>query len=610
MTQLLDKLSRSFLFPLPPTITFGPHTDPCGHCQQPLKVLKTKSRDVVTLHIGMFHAQETISICDHCRRTYGSPQLRRLVAPGCNFGYDVLVYVGRALFLRHRCSQEIRDELAAKNVRISPSEVNYLGRKFIVYLAIAHRQCAPRIKQAMDAKGGYILHLDGTCEGEGPLLMSGLDAITEIVLGNVKLPSEKADTIIPFLEQIKQRFGEPVASVHDMGAGIRNAVDTVFPDNPDFICHFHFLPDVGKDLLEPDYQLIRKRLRKHGITTKLHTLARKLKTVIDEHPDLVEDFRAQAQAPAVSYASVELIPTITTYSLILWTLAGKHQGDGYGFPFDRPHVVFVQRLLSVYRQLQEIKKIQLRGQWRDNRPLNKLSCDLEPVSSDKALQRLLADLEPKVAVFDELRQTMRVAPMAGTHGLNDDATDEDIQTIEGNVQKFRQRLENDPAYAGNPTYQPMIDQIDKYWKKLFADPISVDTPKGKVSIQPQRTNNLMERFFRDFRRGHRRRSGHNAMSRTLQTMLAETPLVKNLENDSYMRILLDGKPTLEDLLAGIDIALVRHQLHDAQPPLGSMPTGIKKMISQAEFPRVIARIFSSSRSTRPPESLGPPLPAQ
>jgi hypothetical protein len=573
-------------------------------------VLKTKSRDVVTLHIGLFHAQETISICDHCQRPYGSPELRRLVAPGCNFGYEVLVNVGRALFLRHRRRREIREELAAQNVHLSPREVDYLGRKFIVYLAIAHRQCAPRIKQAMDAKGGYVLHLDGTREGEGPVLMSGLDAITEIVLGNVKLPSEKADTIIPFLEQIKQRFGEPVASVHDMGAGILKAVDAVFPGKPDFICHFHFLRDVGKDLLEPDYELIRKRLRKHGLTTRLRTLARKLKTVIDEHPDLVEDFRAQAQDPAASYASAELIPTITTYSLILWALDGKHQGDGYGFPFDRPHVVFAQRLLSVYGQLQEIKKIQLRGQWRDNRPLYKLSRVLEPVSCDKALQRLLAGIGPKIAVLDELREAMRVAPRAGTHGLNDDATDDDIQMIEGNVRKFRQRLENDPPYAVNPAYQAMIDQIDKYWEKLFADPILVDTPDGEVSIQPQRTNNLMERFFRDFRSGHRRRSGHHAMSRALQTMLAETPLVKNLENDAYLRILLDGKPTLEDLFAEIDIAVVRHELHDAQASLRSMPAGIKKMISQAEFPQVIARIFRGSRSKRRPESLRPPIPVQ
>ena len=82
------------------------------------------------------------------------------------------------------------------------------------------------------------------------------------------------------------------------------------------------------------------------------------------------------------------------------------------------------------------------------------------------------------------------------------------------------------------------------------------------------------------------------MSRTLRTMLDQTPLVKNLENDSYMKILLDDKPTLEDLFAGIDIALIRHQLHDAQTSLGSMPAGIKKMISQAEFLQVIASIFS------------------
>ena len=49
-------------------------------------MLKTKSRDVVTLHIGRFHAQETISNCDHCQCPYGSPELRRLVASGCNVG--------------------------------------------------------------------------------------------------------------------------------------------------------------------------------------------------------------------------------------------------------------------------------------------------------------------------------------------------------------------------------------------------------------------------------------------------------------------------------------------------------------------------------------------
>ena len=553
-------------------------------------MLKTKQRDVVTLHIGMFHAQETISICDRCRRTYGSDDLRRLVAPSCNFGYDALVYVGQALFLRHRRSQEISDELAAQNVRISPREVDYLGKKFIVYLAIAHRQAAPSIKQAMRSNGGYILHLDATCNGKEPFLMSGLDSITQIVLGNVKLPSEKADTIIPFLEQIKQSFGDPVASVHDMGTGIIKAVTEVFPNMPDFICHFHFLRDVGKDLIGSEYDKIRNRLRKHGITTTLRAQARKLKQIIDDHPQLIEDFRSSVQNETASESSIELIPTISAYGLILWILDGKNQGGGYGFPFDRPHLVFTQRLCSAYAQLQEIKMIQLRGQWRDNRPLYKLSCELEAIFNDKILRRTLTQIEPKLQVFDQLRDAMRIAPKSGSEGLNCDGADDDIQIIEGNVRQFRQQLMDDPMYA-NEDYQKMIDQIDKYGKKLFADPIAIDTPDGKVFIQPQRTNNIMERFFRDFKTGHRRKSGHNGMSRTLQTMLADTPLAKNLQNESYLKVLLNGRPTLEALFADIDITLVRKQLFNSQASWERIPAKIKKIISEPEFVQAITHIF-------------------
>ena len=573
---------------------FRPEQEDCPHCRKPLKVLKTKGRGVVTLHIGRFNAQETIRICDRCRRTYGSQELARLVPPGCNFGYDLLVHVGQALFLRHRRSQEISDELAAQNVRISPSEVEYLAKKFIVYLAMAHRQAAPAIQQAMHVNGGYILHLDATCDGKEPLLMSSLDSISEIVLGNVKLPSEKAETIIPFLEQIKRLFGEPIASVHDMGAGILRAIKKVFPDRPDFICHYHFLRDIGKDLLEQDYDTIRKRLSKHGIAGKLRTRARTLKQIIDDHPQLIEDFRSRIEHTSASDSSSELIPTISAYGLVLWTLDGKNQGDGYGFPFDRPHFVFAQRLLSVYRQLQEIKTLQLRGQWRDNRPLYKFSNELEVVFSDKVLQRALTQMEPKMRIFDELREAMRMAPLSGSQGLNGDGMDTDIETIEGHVRHFRQRLADDPEYAASQDYQKMIRQIDKYWKKLFADPIQVDTPEGKVAIQPQRTNNIMERFFRDLKTGYRRKTGHNGMSKTFQAMLADTPLAKNLQNESYMKILLDGKPNLDARFAEIDIASVRKQLDDSQKSPEKIPATIKKIIAKPRFPQIIANIFRGS----------------
>jgi hypothetical protein len=54
-----------------------------------------------------------------------------------------------------------------------------------------------------------------------------------------------------------------------MGVGILAAVKEVFDRVPDFICHFHFLRDLGKDLLEADYDAIRQRLRQHALTERL-----------------------------------------------------------------------------------------------------------------------------------------------------------------------------------------------------------------------------------------------------------------------------------------------------------------------------------------------------
>ena len=99
--------------------------------------------------------------------------------------------------------------------------------------------------------------------------MSSIDSLSPIVLGNVKLPAEDEKHIVPFLQHIKETFGIPLALVHDMGRGILKAVAKVFPGVPDFICHFHFLRDIGKDLLGKPYDMIRSRLSAQQISSKL-----------------------------------------------------------------------------------------------------------------------------------------------------------------------------------------------------------------------------------------------------------------------------------------------------------------------------------------------------
>jgi len=553
LNSCLARLSRetlpSVLFAQPPVVRFAPGRDTC-HCGERLLVQKTRRKKVLT-RIGPIIAHETVAQCGACSRTFHSDALLRLVASHCNVAYDVLVFVGQALFRRHRSSQEVRSELIARNVRLSSSEIEYLGRKFVTYLALGHQQATPRIRQAMEISGGYVLHIDAMHEGEAPALMTGIDSLSEIVLANVKLPSEHSNHIIPFLRKLQKDFGTPTACVHDMGPGILKAIGEVFAGIPDFICHFHFLRDLGKDFLDPAYTRLRKRLRSHATSSRLHALAR------DARQDLVEQgskcaMLAKTIKDASPIEDIGLIPAAATYSLTLWALQGKHSGDGYGFPFDRPLLEFAERLLELYSRLPALLELLLTDdEAYDNQAIWKLALEVSYVGEDSQLRRAVEELRWRSAVYDRLREAMRIAPLDGTNGLNDEGTAETMSTIRQGVHKFRFRLKTDPKLAKDPLCSKMAEQIDKYGDKLFADPITVDTPKGPIIIYPQRTNNILERFFRGERHAHRRKTGNDSMSRVLQAMLADTPLIKNLDNPDYMKILLDGKANLEQLFAGL-----------------------------------------------------------
>ena len=496
---------------------------------------------------GPFIAHETLLECPVCSKVFNSEALLRLVQSRCNIAYDVLIFVGQALFHRHLTTHEIRAELITRNVHLSASEIGYLGSKYIKFLAIGHRQATPRIRQAMKLAGGYILHLDATHEGNSPALMTGMDSLSKMVLANVKLPSENSDYIIPFLRRILIDYGMPLACVHDMGTGICKAIGVVFPNVFDFICHFHFLRDIGKDFLEPAYSLLRKRLRHHATHSRLSELVRETKQyIIAQNADTA--LLAKNIKTVDSKVDKELLPIATAYSFALWALRGKHSGDGYGFPFDRPLLEFAHRLLELEHRLPEALNMFPSVNQRKNQHFDKLLHEVSKISKDFELRKVVEELQWRCEMFDRLRKAMRIAPVDGGNGLNDEGTPEAISSIRRGVEKFRCELDNHKLSTDN-LIKKMAKQIDKYGDKLFADPIDVNTPNGKITIYPQRTNNILEQFFRGVKRSHRRKTGNNSMCRTLRTMLADTPLVKNLDNPEYMKILLNGKDDLEELFA-------------------------------------------------------------
>jgi len=196
---------------------------------------------------------------------------------------------------------------------------------------------------------------------------------------------------------------------------------------------------------------------------------------------------------------MDVLLAFSMYTLIEWMLEGKKLGNGYGFPFDRQHLDFALRLTEAYAQIQAMKTVEVNEKCQGYKTLLKLDKHLREITEDEELTKAIREIRKDINVFDKLRKAMRIAPKEGKGGLNDDGGEENIGSIERRVSKFREWLVDTDDFKDNDKYEAFIRQIDTYWDKLFADPIEVNTPKGKILIQPQRTNNILEQLFRNFK---------------------------------------------------------------------------------------------------------------
>jgi hypothetical protein len=210
-------------------------------------------------------------------------------------------------------------------------------------------------------------------------------------------------------------------------------------------------------------------------------------------------------------------------------------------------------------------------------------CTLE----DPQLKNAASRMQKKVETFKKLRKALSIAVPDSKKGLNDEGQDVDIKSIEEKVKQFRHEMIPDSV-----EYEKMVEQIDHYWEKLFADPITVTSPVGEVTIQPQRTNNILERFFRDLKRGNRRRSGTVSLNKTLKFMFTDTPIVKNLNNSEYLEIILDGSRTLEERFERIDSHLVAEKLQEEQRKQQILSAEMKKIIKLPDLPERLSALLA------------------
>jgi len=77
---------------------------------------------------------------------YAPEKIHSLVPNYCNYGYAIMVYVGKELFTKYRMIYDVKQTLDDKNISISYSQISYLAARYVVYLSIARNENTDKLK--------------------------------------------------------------------------------------------------------------------------------------------------------------------------------------------------------------------------------------------------------------------------------------------------------------------------------------------------------------------------------------------------------------------------------------------------------------------------------
>jgi hypothetical protein len=512
-------------------------------------VARSKKRTVITYAEGEFEALEVQKKCsaDPAHPVAKSEALSLVVRPRQRFGYDLIVYVGLARYLRRKQRDEIRDELFRKRgIRLSAGTISNLCDRFLLYLEVLHLVRSPYLKAAMQSQG-YSLHIDATSEhGKGGLFVC-IDGFRDWVLVAGKIESESEAHLTPIVECAVNLFGDPLAIVRDLGEPGQKAVAPLRERGVlDLVCHYHFLGALGKKLFDNPYTLLRNILRQSRIRTGLRQLLKDLKKyrVADQKDGRFGPGKAREDLLA----------------LVHWILEGDGKKEA-PYPFCMTHLEFYQRCHDAMGRA---------GRWvpiprsqAERRALRHLEGLVNRLKKDNRFDDAVGRLEKGWRVFCEARDVLRLDDSELPRGDIRVSHQDHLPALE---EKRRQEIEdatnryiNDlRARVGNESLiKPKnIDAITlsyflRYRENLFGHPVIRDE-HGTVIAVTERTNNKAEHYFGGEKQHLRRRLGRANLGRDLEDQPAQAALTSNLRHSDYVRILCGSLDNLPRAFANLD----------------------------------------------------------
>ncbi|MBU1676159.1 hypothetical protein KKA85_10310 [bacterium] len=543
-----------------PIIDFVSEATQCPICgATTMGIRKTRTRTVATSAAGVFEAREHLRGCDpdHSCTLLGSQELAQLVPPRQKYGYDLIVHVGLRRYLGCKQRREIVAELKeSKGIELSETTVTRLCDRFLLRLEMLHLLRTPQLRAALD--GMWSLHIDATCEkGYGGLLI-GMDGLRGWVLGAARIATERGETIQPLVDEIVELYGDPLATVRDLGEAMASGVRSTRERGiPDLVCHQHFLGAVGKKLLESTHSRLRTMLQRCRLLGDLRDLLGEL-----------QRYRANASYEG-RFGPGKIRNGLP--ALVLWCLEGEGHKE-LPFPFSLHYRDIVRRCQAALPNADSW--IPTPRTIPERKALQRLGCLTRQIDKDHRFADTLEELDERWGAFGELRDVLRLSHREmlrqeiPSRQLDLAVVDhERLQAIERDIQRYRKQLRLQvPDNARGPRSAIpeaiILRYLDRYGDHLIGHPVVRDEDSTILAVV-HRTNNPAEHFFGYTKQRLRRRVGRAQLRRDMQQQPAQAALAMNLRHHDYVTVLcgsLDNLPTAFAELQGQpvpDVALKR-----------------------------------------------------
>jgi hypothetical protein len=239
----------------------------CVVCGQPMWVAYHTHRSITTLH-GIYRLTLHIRRCRNhqCERyhcPYRPEEEGGWALPHGEFGLDVIALVGSLRYTAHRSIPEIHQALRDRGVPIAERTVTHLLQRYEELVAL-HLTDPTRLRQQLNEQGQVILAIDGLQpDMDHEVLWVVRDYLSgEVILARSLLSACEAD-LVNLLREVQQAIEVPIRGVISDGQrSIRKAIQTILPDVPHQLCHFHYLREAAKPVYEADRRA-KKELKKH-----------------------------------------------------------------------------------------------------------------------------------------------------------------------------------------------------------------------------------------------------------------------------------------------------------------------------------------------------------